>query len=371
MLFRSIRDQVRDQLITEKLEVQEAKKKSITISSPEIDKELNLIVSDNHITMDQLKAMLARQGVEVSALRQQIAAQILWQKVVEDEFQDRINISDTDIDTELKRLAEGKDKAHYLVSEIFLAVDTTDQDSKVLKNINDLQAQLSAGAPFGVIARQFSQSPSAAAQGDVGWVYDGQLAAELNQALQKMSAGDVSPPIRSTGGYYILLLRERQEASNAKLPDPTPIAQQGPLDRLPLARLLLPLGAKAPAGALDGAMKFANQVVERVKSCTQLAKLATQVKGQYQDMGNFRVKDLSQDLQNALEKSQPGQAVPPFSDAAGVEIILRCDKAAPKLEAYHMPTRNQVEQTLFDQQVTAFARRYMRDLRRQADVEIR
>jgi peptidyl-prolyl cis-trans isomerase SurA len=63
--------------------------------------------------------------------------------------------------------------------------------------------------------------------------------------------------------------------------------------------------------------------------------------------------------------------VPPFQDQAGVEVILRCDKAIPKLEAYHMPSRKEVEEQLFDQQVTAFARRYMRDLRRQADVELR
>jgi len=370
-IIKKIRDQVRDQLITEKLEIQEAKKKNITISSPEIDKELNLIVTDNHITMDQLKQMLARQGVDVSALRQQIAAQILWQKTVSNEFEDRISVSDADIDAELKRLAESKDKAHFLVSEIFLAVDSPEQDGKVLKNINDLQAQLSAGAPFAVIARQFSQSPSAAAQGEVGWVYDGQLAPELNQALEKMSAGDVSQPIRSPGGYYILLLRERQEASNVKVPDPVPAAPQGPVDKLPLARMLLPLGPKAPANAAENAMKFAQQVTERVSSCAQLEKIAGQVKAQYQNMGEFRVKDLSPELQNALQKTGPGQAVPPFADAAGVEVILRCDKAPPKIEAYHVPTRDQVQQLLFEQQVTAFARRYMRDLRRQADVEIR
>ena len=371
-IIKKIRDQVRDQLITERLEIQEAKKKNISISSPEIDKELNLVVADNHISIEQLKQMLARQGVDVSALRSQIAAQILWQKVVEDEFQDRINVSDEDVDAEMKRLAEGKDKAHFLVSEIFLAVETPDQDAKVLKNIDDLHAQLDAGAPFAVIARQFSQSPSAASQGEVGWVYDGQLASELNTTLEKMSAGQVSQPIRSIGGYYILLLRERMEPSNAKIPDPVATAaSQGPVDKLPLARLLLPLGPKSPPAMVEKAMNFAQQVTEHVQSCTQLEKIAVQIKGQYQNMGEFRLKELNADLQKALEKSQPGQAVPPFTDAAGVEVILRCDKAAPKLEAYHMPTRKQVEESLFDQQVTAFARRYMRDLRRQADVEIR
>ena len=370
-LLKKIRAQILDQLVTEKLQIQEAKRKNITISSPEIDKALNRIVDDNHINLDQLKQVLGKNGASVGALRSQLAAQILWQKVVEDEFQDRINISDSEVDAEMTRLEEGKNRAHFLVSEIFLAVDTPDQDAKVLKNIQDIEAQLQTGAPVNVIARQFSQSPSAASGGDIGWVYDGQLAPELNAQLVKMSAGAFSEPIRATGGYYILALRERQEASNVKVPDPVTQAPQGPPDKLPLARLLLPMGPKVPPAALENAMKYANQLAERVTSCPQLEKIGAQIKGQYQNMGMFRVKDLSESLQKALEKSQPGAAVPPFQDQAGVEIILRCDKAAPKLQAYHMPTRKEVEEQLFDQQVTAFARRYMRDLRRQADVEIR
>src|SRR5262249_3143360 len=140
-LMKKIRAQILDQLVTEKLQIQEAKRKNITISSPEIDKALNRIVDDNHITLDQLKQVLGKNGASVQALRSQLAAQILWQKVVEDEFQDRINISESEIDAEMARLEEGKNRAHFLVTEIFLAVDTPDQDAKVLRNIQDLATQ--------------------------------------------------------------------------------------------------------------------------------------------------------------------------------------------------------------------------------------
>jgi peptidyl-prolyl cis-trans isomerase SurA len=369
--IKKIRPQILDQLITERIEIQEAKKKNITISSPEVDKAIERITTDNHITTDQLKDMLGRYGVAIGALRQQLAAQVLWQKVVEDEFQDRIQISDDDIDAEMARLSRSKDKAHFLVAEIFLAVDTPDQDARVAKNIQDLASQLDSGAPFAVLARQFSQSPSAASGGDVGWVYDGQLAPELNAALEKMSAGQISPAIRSTGGYYVIMLRERQEPSNVKLPDPTEEQPKGPVDKLPLARLLLPLGPKPDAKIAQSAMKFADQLTSHVTTCSQLEKIAPQVHGSFQNMGMFKISDLSEQIQAGLAKTEAGQAVPPFQDPAGIEIIYRCDKAIPKLEQYQMPSRKEVEEQLFDDQVTAFARRYMRDLRRQADVEVR
>ena len=369
---KKIRSQILDQLVAEHLQIQEAKRKGISISTPEIDKSLDRIVSDNHITLQQLKDMLAKNSVSIGTLRGQLAAQILWQKVVADEFQDRINISDDDIDAELARLSEGKNKAHFLVAEIFLSVDSPEQDGKVLKNIQDLEGQLQSGAPFQVISRQFSQSPSAAAGGDIGWVYDGQLAPELNAALDKMTPGSVSEPIRSVGGYYILALRERQEASNAKIADTSQDEPKGPVDKLPLARLLLPLGPKPAQKLVDSAMKVGAQISEHVSSCAQLPKIQAQIRGAvFQNLGEMKLRDLSEQMQAELAKIQAGQSTAPFLDSAGVEIITRCDKAKPKLEAYHVPSRKEVEEQLFDQQVTAFARRYMRDLRRQADVEIR
>jgi peptidyl-prolyl cis-trans isomerase SurA len=371
-ITKKIRAQILDQLVSEHLQIQEAKRKNLSISAPEIDKAIDRIVSDNHLTLQQLKDMLAKNGVAIGTLRGQLAAQILWQKVVEDEFQERISISEQEIDAELARLSEGKNKAHFLVAEIFLAVDTPDQDARVLKNVQDLEGQLQAGAPFQAIARQFSQSPSAAAGGDIGWVYDGQLAPELNAGLEKMSAGGVSQPIRSTGGYYIVALRERQEASNAKLPDPAEDLPKGPVDRLPLARLLLPLGPKPSPQILESAMKVGTQISQHLSACQQMPKIQAQIHGSvYQDLGEMKLKDLSEQMQTELAKTQPGQATSPFVDTAGLEVIMRCDKARPKLAAYHVPSRKEIEEQLFDQQVTAFARRYMRDLRRQADVEIR
>ena len=83
-----------------------------------------------------------------------------------------------EVDAELARYAEGADKPHYLVSEIFLPVDNPDQDAKVLKTAQSVEEQLKSGRALSpMVARQFSQSPSAASGGDMGWVHDGQLGA--------------------------------------------------------------------------------------------------------------------------------------------------------------------------------------------------
>jgi peptidyl-prolyl cis-trans isomerase SurA len=314
---------------------------------------------------------LRKGGVDIATLRGQIAVQIAWQKAVQDEFQDRINITPDQVDEALARLQEGANKPHFLVSEIFLAVENPDVDAKVLKDTQDLETQLQSGAGFATVARQFSQSPTAAAGGDLGWVYQGQLPSEIDDALQHMQVGSVSPPIRSTGGYYILGLRDRQEGAGTRIPDP---ATQKPVGPLTVARILLPLGATPPKDLKEKAVAIAAQIREHLNGCDTLPKLAQQVHGMVvQDLSKMGIKitDLSPDIQDAIGKAGPGQATPPFMSQAGVEMMVRCDKRAATITAYTIPTRQQIEEQLFEQQITLLARRYLRDLQRNANVESR
>jgi peptidyl-prolyl cis-trans isomerase SurA len=242
-----------------------------------------------------------------------------------------------------------------------------------LKSATDLESQLQNGAPFPSIARQFSQSPSAAEGGDIGWVHDGQLAPELNNALQKLPVGGVSPPIRSIGGYYILGLRDRQEPVGTKIVDPATLQKPEKPGYLPLARLLLPLPPKAPQKYVEGAMKAAVQIRQAIGNCQHLAKIAQSIKGSmYTNLGEMKLSDLSEQMQAQLAKTQPGEPTEPFISIAGVEIIARCDKPLPKpTAAFIIPTRDEVERRLFQQQISMLARRYIRDLRREANVETR
>src|SRR6185503_20388103 len=114
----------------EKLELQEAIKKHITVAPGEVDTQINRMVADSHISMEQLREVLANAGSSIEALRTQLTAQIAWQKTVAQEYQERINISPAEVDSELARYAQGADKPHYLVSEIFFTVDNPDKDAE-------------------------------------------------------------------------------------------------------------------------------------------------------------------------------------------------------------------------------------------------
>ena len=368
---KRVRLQILEELEQEKMQFQEAQKKRITVSPVEVDKRINGILSESHITLDQMRTILENAGSNLEALRTRMTAQIAWGKAVQEEYANDINITPADIDAELARAAEGARKTHYLVGEIFLSVDKSDQDAKVQKDAQNLYSDLQAGASFPSVARQFSQNPTAAQGGQIGLVYDGQLAPELNAALAGMKKGEVSKPIRSSGGYYILLLADRLEPLGTKI-DNTATAAPDPDGSLPLARLLLPLPPDAPQKDLETVSKVAGQILGGHTTCEKLADLPKQIPmAIYSDLGVMKLKDLDPQIQKALAASKPGEMATPIRDSQGIELIARCDPRVEVRTAFTMPSREDIQNQLFDQQISALARRYLRDIKRDADVEVR
>jgi peptidyl-prolyl cis-trans isomerase SurA len=366
-----VRGQILEQLESEKLQLQEAVKKKITVSPVEVDKRLNTMMQDYHFTIEQLRQNLTNAGASEDALRSQITASIAWQKAVQDEYADDVTVTPAMVNDEMRRYAETANKPHFHVLEIFLPVDSPDQNDKVKKDAEEVERQLHEGAAFPNVARQFSQHPSAATGGDMGWISQGQLAPELDAALSKMDVGAISDPIRSTGGWYILGLRERQEALGTKI-DTVPTGPTGPAGTLPLGRLLFPVGLHPPKEELEQIMSVANQIQQHYAGCQQLDEIHTKMTGTvYMNLGDAKLSDLSPQIQEAMKNTHPGEAAAPFMSDAGVELIGRCDKRIEIKTAYVMPTRQQVEDQLFQNQIATMARRYLRDLKRDANIQVR
>jgi peptidyl-prolyl cis-trans isomerase SurA len=368
--LKALRPQILKQLETERLQLLEAQKNDITVSAEEVDKAIANIETDNHLKDEQLKMLLDRAGVAMATLRAQIAAQIAWAKTVQGQYGDRVHVSKEEVDAEMARITAGKDKPHFLVSEIFEAVDTPEQEQKVLKDLQNLETQLQQGAPFPQMARQFSQNPTAAQGGDLGVVQEGEIPKELYAELLKMHIGEISAPIRSVGGYYIIAMRDRQEGVGANTPeDNTPPPDPNPAV-LTLARILLPLGPKPTAALVEEAGKAAQALRQHIASCAQAPEVAKQMRGvQFFSLGAMRIADLSAAMQTEIKNAEPGGVTQPFQSSAGIELIVRCDKAIVKPHHWTAPTKDAVESQLFEDKMGVFSRQYMRDLRRTADVE--
>lgn len=364
-----IREQVIRALEDETLQLREAERVNITVQPQEIDEAIESVALENGLTMEQIESSLAQSGVSIQTLRNQLAAGIAWSKLVQARYAGNVIITEEQIDAALTRLEDGADRAQFLVSEIFLSVDQPEDEEGVREDAAQIFQQLNFGAVFPQVSRQFSQSPSAAGGGDIGWVQQGQLPDVIDAALTEMQPGELAGPIRSEGGYFIVMLRDRREPIGTEAPVVEVLDINGPL---PLDRLLVLAPIGIPDEFRQEAFAYAHTLRTQIRGCENLAQISRQTEGLvYMRLGAMRLADLSQALADAIRNTEPGGVTQPVFSDAGVELIVRCDPAVRRVIPVQIPTRDELTQQLFVQQLTVMARSYLRDLRRDAVVETR
>ncbi|MBY0510330.1 MAG: peptidylprolyl isomerase, partial [Rhodospirillaceae bacterium] len=214
---RRLVPQVVDALIEERLKMQEARRLKIKVSETEVRQAIDNIESRNNMQPGAFRNLLDSRGIDPAALYNQIEADVSWVQVVRQTLQQNVTVGPDEINAVLNRAKANQGKPEYLVSEISLPIPTPAQEPAVRDMAVKLVQQARSGAPFQALAQQFSQSPTAALGGDLGWVVPGEMEAEMDDVVARMQPKDVSDPIRTSTGYHIITLRERR-ASGA--PDP-------------------------------------------------------------------------------------------------------------------------------------------------------
>jgi len=86
------------------------------------------------------------------------------------------------------------------------------------------------------------------------------------------------------------------------------------------------------------------------------------------DMGELKSSDLNEEIVTALERTDVGSLSDPFDRPNGATSIMVCDR---QTTGDDIPTRDQIEDGLLDQQLAQASKRALRDLRRQATLVVR
>ena len=209
-LRRQLAPQVLRSLIDERLRVQEAERLGVTVSDAEMANARRTVEQRNGIAAGGLDDFLRRQGLDVAAVADQLRAEILWSKLVRGRLSGVVSVGEGEVDEAIARLEANRGRPEYRVAEIFLAVESIEQEDEVRTAATSLYEQLNAGGSFDQIARQFSQSATAAVGGDIGWVLEGELPSEIEAVLAQLKPGSVARPVQAFDGYYIVSLIDRR-----------------------------------------------------------------------------------------------------------------------------------------------------------------
>lgn len=351
--------QVLRSLIDEKLEMQEAKKYNVIASDDDVNKSIERIEQQNNMPKGGLEKVLQQNGIPRSTLVDQIRSSIVWNKVVEGKLSSSVSISDEEVKDTLARIQGEIGKSQYRVAEIFLAIDNPNQEADVKALADRLIDQMHQGAAFSAVAQQFSQSPTAAVGGDLGWLTLAELPQDIAQVVQGMQPNQLSAPVRSAGGFYIVGLLDKRTFGKPTEAD----------SLLTITRVMFPFPQNANDVEKQRVFLAAQQVSETAKSCDEMKQIgkerAPQTSGEMHDV---KVGSLDPRFQELLKSLQIGQPSKPLNVGNGAAVVMVCEHKEAKSE---IPTREQLVDNLTRQRLDTLARRYLRDLRRAAYVDLR
>lgn len=353
-----LQPQVLKTMIDETLQLQAAETHNVKVTSREIDAFFANMEREIGLSPGELENYLSSKGVEKSALKRQVEANMAWSKLVERKFASQATIGDAEIDDTLNIITENQGKPRNLVSEIFLAVDDATQDEQSRQGAIRIMRQLQSGANFDALARAFSQNASAATGGDLGWLVPGQLDNLIEQKLAGMRPGQIEGPIRTLDGYHIIALRNRQLPGGSS-PDEV---------KIDLRQINISLSPQATEDEVKAALVTADQIRTTIADCASLAVATLPGGARAANIGRVRLGDLAAPLQKPLSGLQADQMTLPLRGPNGVMLLMVCEREAQTTD---LPSREQIKLQLFRQKLDLLARRYLRDLRRAAFLDIR
>ena len=350
-MLAQIQDQAIRALIEETLQLQQAQEFDLEVDEAEVDAAIQDAAARNGATVEDVAADLRANGIDVETLRQQIRAEIAWQIMVSGRYRSRIRISDQQIATALERQTEAAAQPQFNLAEIVIEIRAVDGgEERAAQTVQAVYGALSNGAPFPEVASQFSDAPSASRGGFTGWLSEASLRPQVLQIVRQLQPGQISNPIRVPGGFQIVAVVDKREGQV--------------VEQLDLVQLTLP-----SSRITDDARTALTRATANISSCDAVEEAVSGVEGVIvTELSDLNASALIPQIRDALAGLEAVSSTEVLETAAGLQAFVICDRS---LTGPGVPTADEIENQLISQQLSLLARRWLRDLRRDATVEIR
>ena len=354
-----LRAQVLSNLIDETLQIQEAAANKITISKPEVEASFARAAGQFKRTPADFSKMIRAMGSSDVSLKRQIEGEMAWRRLLSRQVEPFVSVSDEEVNQVIARMQASKGAPEYHVSEIFLSA-TPATDQQVQANAERILEQIRQGASFPAYARQYSEASTAAVGGDLGWVRAEQLPAQLAQPLQQMTPGQVGGPIAVGGGYSVIALVDKRQ-----------VLTSDPRDSLvTLKQVTITFPPGTDKNQAQPKLTAFTEELKSLKGCGQVGDFAKKWNADVVDSDQLKIRDLPPQLQPILAEMRVGEATPPFGGSeGGIHTLVLCGRDDPADKT--VPSFDEISSQMSDERVNLRARRYLRDIRRDAVIEYR
>ncbi|MBI3900436.1 MAG: peptidylprolyl isomerase [Gammaproteobacteria bacterium] len=358
-----LRRQLLERMIVDQLQLQLAAQTGIRVTDQDIEQALQSIASRNQMTVDKLYETVKQQGIDRAAYRAQLRDQIMMQQLTEREVNNRINISDSEINNFIEQSRAQPAADEFELSHIYLPIPesaTPEQIQAAKKRADDVSRQIKAGEDFARAAVTYSQGAEALKGGHIGWKSAGQLPELFVGALEKLKPGEVSDVLRGPNGFHLLRLNQRRGGA----------IKEEAVQQTRVRHILI---KPTEIQTRDEVTQTLRRLRERISNGEDFDQLAhaysedplSASKGG--DLGWINPGQVVPEFERAMNALTPGQTSEPVASPFGLHLIQVLDRRqAMTDERARLTARKQIHARKADDRYEQWLRR----LRDEAYVEV-
>ncbi len=359
-----LEQQMLERLVMDKVQLQFAKENGIKVDDAQLEQALQRIAANNKMSLAQLREALQKDGIAFPKFREEIRNEMTIARVREREVENKINISEGEIDN---YLAEGSAKnggsEEYEVAHILLRTPESaspEQIQRIKAKADQIFERIGKGEDFSQLAASFSDAPDGLQGGSLGVRPLDRLPAIFSDAVVKLKPGEVAPVLRSPNGFHIVKLVAKRGGVAAPAVEQTH------------ARHIL-IKVNELVSEADAKHKLEG-LYERIKNGGNFAELArlfsqdgSASKGG--DLGWIYPGDTVPEFERAMNLLKPGEVSKPVQSPFGFHLIEVLERRVQDVSSDRQ--RNAARQVLRDRKMDEAYQDWLRQARDRAYVELR
>ena len=359
-----LQKQVLERMIMDRLQIQLAKETALRVDDLQLDRTVARVAESNKMSLTEFRHTLERDGIQFDKFREEIRNEIMLSRLREREVDNRIVVTDNEIDYFLSQQGASQSSAsEYNLAHILLRLPdqaSPEQVDKQRARAEQVVLQLREGADFAKLAVSYSDAPDALQGGVMGWRARDRLPELFAHALDGMKPGEVSGIIRSPAGFHVIKLVDRRGGGAPALVEQTH------------ARHILVKTSEIVSEA-DARRKL-NNLRERIVNGAdfgELAKLnsddASSIKGG--DLGWIYPGDTVPEFERVMNSLKVGQLSEPFVTSFGWHLMQVLERRQADVSGERK--RQEARLILRERKADEAYQEWLRQLRDRAFVEYR
>lgn len=213
--YKRIQRQILEQLIAQELLWQEAERQGFVATPAEVDQALEQ-VQERYPTEHAYALDLERNGFTTESYREDLKRHLSVRHWVRETMAKDVTVSDAEIHAYyVANRARFVEPEQVNVRHVLIPVDPGADQATVAaarKKIEHVHAEARRGAGFTELAKKYSQDPSAAEGGELGFTPRGRLVKPFEEVAFALKPGEISDVVRTRYGFHIIKLEARRDS---------------------------------------------------------------------------------------------------------------------------------------------------------------